>query len=78
MNEEAKDKLIEELLARIYKLEIIVIEQAAKIKALEEKLSKNSSNSSKPPSSDGLKKEAPKPRSLRQKSNKNMKVYVFI
>lgn len=45
---------------RIHQLE-------AKVQELEVRLSKNSSNSSKPPSSDGLKR---KPRSLRNKSGK--------
>lgn len=70
MKLDAKDKLIAELLERINKLEQLVEAQAEKIKILEAKLKKNSSNSSKPPSSDGLKKPSPKPRSQRKKSGK--------
>jgi len=67
---------------KIAKLEEIIRQQAAHIEALtqeiaelrlinaelREKLNKNSQNSSKPPSSDGLTK--PKPRSLRKRSGK--------
>ncbi len=41
----------------------------ARVKTLEENAKKNSSNSSKPPSSDGFQK--PEPKSLRGKSGKN-------
>lgn len=64
------EKQIEQLLLRLTQLENLVVEQAARIKELEEQLAKNSHNSSKPPSSDGLKKGSPKPRSLRGKSDK--------
>ena len=74
--------LIEKLLRRIEVLEreiaerdaiiaerdAIIAAQALKIKELEEKLNKNSQNSSKPPSSDGYKK--PRPVSNREKTGK--------
>ena len=50
------------------KLNAIITAQLEKIKEQEERLNKNSKNSSKPPSTDGYKK--PSPKSLRGKSNK--------
>ncbi len=41
-----------------------------RIAELEARLATNSGNSSKPPSSDGLAKPAPKPRSLRKKTDR--------
>ena len=52
------EQIISTLLSRIAELEKIVAQQAARIAELEKRLNKNSSNSSKPPSSDGLKKLA--------------------
>nr|WP_172461578.1 DUF6444 domain-containing protein [Fluoribacter gormanii] len=48
------EQIISTLLARIAELEKRVTQQAARIAELEKRLNKNSSNSSKPPSSDGL------------------------
>jgi transposase len=59
--EEAVIEMVDALLAAMQGL-------AARMQALEEQAAKNSRNSSKPPSSDGLKK--PAPRSLRKRSGK--------
>jgi len=59
--EEAVIEMVDALLAVMQAL-------AARVQALEELAAKNSRNSSKPPSSDGLKK--PAPRSLRKRSGK--------
>lgn len=59
---------IETLTAQNQALTATVAELNQTIKELKEKLNKNSKNSSKPPSSDGLKKPAPK--SLRKPSGK--------
>jgi len=53
---DAKDKLIEQLLQRIEALEKLVREQALEIASLKKRLGLNSTNSSKPPGSDGLNK----------------------
>ena len=61
---EEYERIIAKLLARIEELEALVKQQAetiaaqaARIAELEKRLNKNSRNSSKPPSSDGLKKK---------------------
>jgi hypothetical protein len=66
-----KETLIDLLLAalaQIDELEQQVTKQNERIQKLEDQLGKNSRNSGKPPSSDGLKK--PKTRSLRRQSGK--------
>lgn len=68
MNEEIREPLRqldkEHLIATILELREVIQRQAVRIQALEDQLAKNSRNSGKPPSSDGLKKKS---RSLREK-----------
>ena len=59
------EQITSALLTKIAELEKVVKEQAARIADLERRLNKNSSNSSKPPSSDGLGKP-PRTTSLRE------------
>lgn len=68
LDKEALISLIQALQQRVRELEGTVAEQAAVIRSLRDQLAKNSHNSSKPPSSDGLKKS--RTRSLRQKTGR--------
>jgi len=66
-----RDQIIEELRKEVAELKSVIEKQNDIIRDLREQLNKNSSNSSKPPSSDGLKKKSVnKNRSLREKSGK--------
>jgi transposase len=56
------------VVALVDRLVQLIIQLETRVQALEDQLSKNSRNSGKPPSSDGLAK--PRPRSLRQSSGK--------
>jgi len=67
-NEQLAELDKESLIGIILELRQIIIQQAARIQALEDQLAKNSHNSGKPPSSDGLKK--PQPKSLREKGKR--------
>ncbi len=56
LDQEALVAIILMLQQQVRELQQIVAEQAAEIQRLRDQLSKNSRNSSQPPSSDGLKK----------------------
>ena len=58
----------EAVLALVRPLTALILNLQARVDALEDQLGKNSRNSSKPPSSDGLQK--PRTRSLRTSSGK--------
>jgi transposase len=60
--------LVEKLVARLDGQQEMIASLTARVNELEDRLAKNSRNSSKPPSSDGITK--PKPKSLRGKSAK--------
>ncbi|MFC7219752.1 IS66 family transposase [Streptomyces polyrhachis] len=59
----------EELAALVVELKLLVSAQAAEIAELKRRLAADSHNSSRPPSSDGLRKK-PAPKSLRQRSGR--------
>jgi Family of unknown function (DUF6444) len=63
-------KVVETLLVRVQALEAEVKEQASTIQQLRDQLAKDSQNSHKPPSSDGMKKR--RTQSLRRKSGRQV------
>ena len=68
LDKETLIAIIQALQQQVRVLEKQVAEQAVMIQSLQDQLAKNSRNSGKPPSSDGLKK--PRTRSLRQKTDR--------
>ena len=67
LTREEFDKLYDEGKEAMY---AFILSLLARIEALEQRLGMNSTNSSKPPSSDGLAKPKPKPKSLRDKTGR--------
>jgi len=67
LTREEFEKLYNEGKEAIY---TFIVSLLARIEALEQRLGMNSTNSSKPPSSDGLAKPKPKPKSLREKTGR--------
>jgi transposase len=68
LDKETLISIVLTLQQQVQQLQRTVAEQAAAIQSLRDQLAKNSQNSGRPPSSDGLKK--PRTRSLRQKTGK--------
>ena len=68
LDKETLISISQALQQQVRQLEQVVAEQAAVIQSLRDQLAKNSRNSGKPPSSDGLKK--PRTRSLRRKTGR--------
>jgi transposase len=68
LDKEALISIVLTLQQQVQELQQTVAEQAAAIQSLRDQLAKNSQNSGRPPSSDGLKK--PRTRSLRQKTGR--------
>jgi transposase len=66
MREQLRQVDKESLIDIILELREQISQMAVRIQTLEDQLAKNSDNSSKPPSSDGLKKKKPAPQSLRE------------
>ena len=69
LSSEQKDELIRALFAHVVRLSAQVEQLQGEVGGLKAQLSKDSHNSSKPPSSDGLSKK-PAPKSLRKKSGR--------
>jgi transposase len=67
-SEQLADLNKETLIAIILEMRQMIVAQASQIQELQDQLAKNSQNSGKPPSSDGLKK--PRTRSLRKKKGR--------
>jgi hypothetical protein len=61
----------EVIVAYIESLESQIKDQSERLRSLESRLNQNSSNSSRPPSTDFFVKDKPNPKSLRKKSGKN-------